>query len=62
VPEVIWSPQAVSDFQAIRLYISHDSARYADLVAEKLVADEAAESVRRGTTMLGRRVDLEMTP
>jgi len=41
VTPVVWTPQAISDVEAIRTYIGRDSARYAALVAEQLV--EAVE-------------------
>ena len=33
-----WSPQAVRDVESIREYIAHDSQRYADLVAGRIIA------------------------
>jgi toxin ParE1/3/4 len=38
VAEIVWSPQAVSDIEAIKTYISRDSAHYAHLVATRLIA------------------------
>lgn len=38
VAEIIWSPQAIENVEAIKRYISDDSPIYAQLVAEKLVA------------------------
>jgi plasmid stabilization system protein ParE len=35
---VIWAPQAIQDVDAIRAHIPRDSAHYADLVVERLVA------------------------
>ena len=35
---VIWSPQAVSDLEAIRAYVAEDSVAYSDLVVRRLVA------------------------
>lgn len=35
---VIWSPQSVRDLEAIHVYISDESPRYADLVVGRLVA------------------------
>lgn len=35
---VIWAPQAIEDVQAIRAYVARDSAHYADLVVERIVA------------------------
>jgi addiction module RelE/StbE family toxin len=35
---VIWAPQAIQDVEAIRAHIARDSAHYADLVVERLVA------------------------
>ena len=35
---IIWAPQAVEDVEAIRTYVSRDSAHYADLLVEQLVA------------------------
>ncbi len=36
--EIIWSPQAIEDVEAIRAYVARDSARYADLLVERLVS------------------------
>jgi plasmid stabilization system protein ParE len=38
VTRVIWAPQAIQDVEAIRAYVARDSARYADLVVERIVA------------------------
>jgi len=38
VTPVIWSPQAVSDLEAIRAYVAEDSVAYSDLVVRRLVA------------------------
>lgn len=35
---VIWAPQAIEDVQAIRSYVARDSAHYADLLVERIVA------------------------
>lgn len=35
---IVWSPEALSDLQAIHTYVSEDSARYADLVVRRIVA------------------------
>lgn len=35
---VIWAPQAIEDVEAIRSYVERDSAHYADLLVERLVA------------------------
>lgn len=35
---VIWAPQAIEDVEAIRTYVSRDSAHYADLLVERIVA------------------------
>ena len=35
---LIWSPQALQDLEAIRAYIARDSARYADLVVQRIMA------------------------
>ena len=35
---VIWAPQAIEDVEAIRAYVGRDSARYADLLVERIVA------------------------
>lgn len=35
---VIWTRQAVEDVEAIKAYVARDSARYAVLLAERLVA------------------------
>jgi addiction module RelE/StbE family toxin len=37
VTRILWSPQALLDVESIRDYISHDSARYAELVVRRLV-------------------------
>jgi toxin ParE1/3/4 len=51
--EVVWSPRAVDDVQAIAAYIAEDSLAYAKSVAQKIVA-----STRRLATfpMSGRVV------
>ena len=36
--QVIWAPQAVQDVEAIRAYVARDSAHYADLVVDRIVA------------------------
>jgi toxin ParE1/3/4 len=38
VTQVIWAPQAIGDVEAIRAYIGRDSAHYADLLVERIVA------------------------
>jgi addiction module RelE/StbE family toxin len=38
VTPVIWAPQAIQDVEAIRAYVARDSARYADLVVDRIVA------------------------
>ncbi len=35
---IIWAPQAIEDVEAIRTYVGRDSARYADLLVERIVA------------------------
>ncbi len=35
---VIWAPQAIEDVEAIRAYVARDSAHYADLLVERIVA------------------------
>lgn len=35
---VIWAPQAIADVEAIRTYVARDSAHYADLLVERIVA------------------------
>lgn len=42
---VIWTLQAVEDIEAIKAYIARDSARYAELLVERLVA--AVEHLER---------------
>jgi plasmid stabilization system protein ParE len=37
VTRILWSPQALLDVESIRDYISHDSARNAELVVRRLV-------------------------
>jgi toxin ParE1/3/4 len=51
--EVVWSPRAIEDVQAIAAYIAEDSLAYARSVAQKIVA-----STRRLATfpMSGRAV------
>ena len=34
---VVWTPQAITDVEAIRDYITRDSRRYATLVVERIV-------------------------
>ena len=36
--QIIWSPQAIEDVEAIRAYVARDSPRYADLLVERLVS------------------------
>ena len=36
--QVVWAPQAIQDVEAIRVHVARDSASYADLVVERLVA------------------------
>lgn len=36
--QIIWSPQAIEDVEAIRAYVARDSPRYADLPVERLVS------------------------
>jgi len=38
VTQVIWAPQAIQDVEAIRAHVARDSAHYADLVGERIVA------------------------
>jgi toxin ParE1/3/4 len=38
VTPVIWAPQAIEDVEAIRTYVARDSAHYADLLVERIVA------------------------
>lgn len=35
---VVWAPQAIQDVESIRAYVARDSAHYADLVVERVVA------------------------
>ncbi len=35
---IIWAPQAIQDVETIRAYVARDSAHYADLVVERIVA------------------------
>jgi toxin ParE1/3/4 len=44
VTDVVWSPEALRDLDAIRAYIARDSAAYADLVVRRIVA--AVERLR----------------
>jgi plasmid stabilization system protein ParE len=41
VTQVLWAPQAIPDVEAIRAHVGRDSARYADLVVERIVAAAA---------------------
>lgn len=36
--QVIWAPQAIQDVEAIRAHVARDSAHYANLVVERIVA------------------------
>lgn len=36
--EVIWAPQAIEDVEAIRAHVARDSAHYANLLVERIVA------------------------
>jgi mRNA-degrading endonuclease RelE of RelBE toxin-antitoxin system len=36
VTRVVWAPQAIEDVEAIRAHVARDSARFADLVVERL--------------------------
>jgi toxin ParE1/3/4 len=38
VTRVTWAPQAIQDVEAIRAHIARDSAHYADLAVERIVA------------------------
>jgi plasmid stabilization system protein ParE len=38
VTPVIWAPQAIEDVESIRTYVARDSAHYADLLVERIVA------------------------
>jgi addiction module RelE/StbE family toxin len=38
VTRVLWAPQAIQDVEAIRAHVVRDSARYADLVVERIIA------------------------
>jgi len=38
VTRVVWAPQAIQDVEAIRAHVALDSAHYAELVVERLVA------------------------
>jgi toxin ParE1/3/4 len=44
VTEVVWSPEALRDLEAIRDYIARDSSAYADLVVRRILA--AVERLR----------------
>jgi len=44
VTDVVWSPEALRDLEAIRDYIARGSAAYADLVVRRIVA--AVERLR----------------
>ena len=51
--QVVWSPEAVADVEAIASYITRDSAAYARAVVEKIL--ETAHQVRE-FPFLGRMV------
>ena len=51
--QVVWSPEAVADVEAIAHYIARDSAAYAQAVVEKII--EMARQVRE-FPFLGRMV------
>lgn len=34
---IVWTPQAIGDVEGIKAYIARDSARYAALIAERIV-------------------------
>ena len=64
---VIWAPQAIEDVEAIRAYVARDSAHYADLLVERIVAavirlesfpcsGGSASLRRRGLLRTGSRV------
>ena len=36
--QVVWAPQAIQHVEAIRVHIARDSADYADLIVERIVA------------------------
>jgi toxin ParE1/3/4 len=38
VTRITWAPQAVEDVEAIRAYVARDSAHYADLLVERIIA------------------------
>jgi addiction module RelE/StbE family toxin len=38
VTRIVWAPQAIEDAAAIRAYVARDSAHYAELVVERIVA------------------------
>jgi addiction module RelE/StbE family toxin len=44
VTDLVWSPEALRDLEAIRDYIARDSAAYADLVVRRILA--AVERLR----------------
>ena len=51
--QVVWSPEALADVEAIASYIARDSAAYAQAVVEKIL--ETARQVGE-FPLLGRRV------
>jgi addiction module RelE/StbE family toxin len=53
VIRVSWAPQAIEDVEAIRAYVARDSAHYAELLVERLVA---AVTRRESHPLSGRRV------
>ena len=73
--QVVWAPQAIQDVEAIRAHVARDSAHYADLVVERLVAaverlqdhprsgrvvpELGDESIREVTRQLPHRVSPE---
>jgi plasmid stabilization system protein ParE len=46
VTQVLWAPQAIQDVETIRADVARDSAHYAQLVVERIVA--AVERLREG--------------
>ena len=44
--QVVWAPQAIQDVEAIRAHVARDSARYADLVVERIADNPLAYADR----------------
>ena len=61
---VLWAPQAIQDVEAIRVHVAHDSARYADLVVERIVAavERLWDHPRSGRVVVFDRMSAKRRP